>query len=145
MEQAWSDRARRMNTESAAAEPAPNTSINPAPDDPRLPWRNGNKPEATLAVFFNDGTDRTYPYYSFEGMDVVSKGLIRVYFVRATIEIEGYELLELAALIRRQCVSIIREQTPSEEFLVSVGAPYIRKIWIHPPNMEALARKPVGR
>lgn len=136
MEQAWSDRTRRITPDTGAVEPEP--------DDPRLPWRNSNKTEAALAVFFNDGTDRTYPYYSFEGMDVVSKGLIRVYFVRATIEIEGYELPALADLIRRQCVSIIREQTQAEELTVPAGMPCIRKIRIHPPNMEALARKPVG-
>jgi hypothetical protein len=132
MEQAWSDRAR-----------PPGPLLAAEAHEARLPWRKSNTPEMMLALVFGDGTRRAYPYYTCEGMDVVTKGVLKLYFVRATVVIEGYELEELADLLARHCVSVIRQQPEAEEFTLPPGTPFVKKLWILPPNLEALARRPV--
>lgn len=133
MERQWSDRTSR----SSPALSAPETEER----ETRLPWMKSNTPEMMLSLRFANGDRRAYPYHDLAAPELMENTLLKLYFVHATVVIQGYNLTELADLIERQCVIAVREQ---DEFTVPAGAPCISKIGILEPNLAALARKPAG-
>lgn len=112
-------------------------------DDARLPWWKSATPELMLSLRFANGTRKAYPYHDLACPELISQDLLKLYFMHATVVVKGRNLTELADHIERHCVVAVREQH-APDFTVPEDAPYVQRIDIVTPNLEALARKPVG-
>lgn len=104
---------------------------------------NGTPAKARLGLqlfFAKAGKGRAFFYRDCEGVDW-EDGMVKIYFTHATVVCFGQHLDALVALVVEHAAAYIREQHKSP-FEVKPEEPFIARIEIQSPNVDALMRKP---
>jgi hypothetical protein len=129
---------------SSSSGAAPDTRILGAGD----PEQGGEKaclsrPQAQLMfrLYFRDGRRRSIQYFNLVQHEYQS-GMLRIYCHECTVTILGRRLQEMDDLLSEHRAYTFVERHKNE-FLAAASEPYIEKISIGPPNLDALGRLPV--
>ena len=105
------------------------------------PFMSASAPQMSLRLEFASGSWRSYPYSDVAGIDLTGP-FIKLYFYHCTVTCRGRNLKDIAKKLQLHHIGCLREKH-ANEYQVDEADPYFEEINIGPPNLEALARKPM--
>lgn len=106
------------------------------------PWKVSARPQFMLDLRFADGDSLAFQYHDLVATRP-TRDVLTLHFYYATVKIRGRHLSELHGLVREHKAYAVLEKHQSE-FAQDERKPYIDRIEVDRPDMEALGRRPQG-
>lgn len=104
-------------------------------------WYARDQVQMMLDLRLENGDAIAFPYYSLVAPRL-SGGFVKLYFEHGTVTIKGWQLRDLYQQLRRHVIEYVQERHVSA-FEAAEEEPYVERIEFGPPDLDALARRPV--